>query len=353
MEELVVNLHMHTPFSDGFGTHRKIGQSALKSGLDAVIVTDHNVLVKGVEDYFEDGERRTLLLVGEEIHDQARDPQKNHLLVFNTQTELAQYAPDPQKLINAVRADGGFCFIAHPYDPEMPAFGETDISWEAWEVDGYTGLEIWNGLSELKTVARNKLQAVFYALFPQHMAHQPLPAALEKWDELLSSGRRVAVVGGSDAHALPMHMGPLHRTIFPYEFHFSAINTHILTEDKLSGEITTDREMIYTALRSGNYFVGYDLPASTRGFRFSAQGREQTAAMGGEIRLNNGVTLQIRLPRPTYTRLIQDGKIVKTWGDRQVCSFTATEPGAYRVEAYIPFLGKQRGWIFSNPIYIR
>jgi hypothetical protein len=28
-------------------------------------------------------------------------------------------------------------------------------------------------------------------------------------------------------------------------------------------------------------------------------------------------------------------------------------PGVYRVEAYIEFKGKRRGWIFSNPIYVK
>jgi predicted metal-dependent phosphoesterase TrpH len=49
MHEIVVNLHMHTRYSDGTGTHKDIAHAAIKCGLDAVIVTDHNVLVQGVE----------------------------------------------------------------------------------------------------------------------------------------------------------------------------------------------------------------------------------------------------------------------------------------------------------------
>ena len=49
MHEIVVNLHMHTRYSDGTGTHKDIAHAAIKTGLDAVIVTDHNVLVQGVE----------------------------------------------------------------------------------------------------------------------------------------------------------------------------------------------------------------------------------------------------------------------------------------------------------------
>ncbi len=142
MHEIVVNLHMHTRYSDGTGTHKEIAEAAIKTGLDAVIVTDHNVLVQGVEGYYRVGRQRVLLLVGQEVHDQDRVPQKNHLLVFNSQRDVATLADDAQTLINRVAEAGGLSFIAHPNDPEAPVFNETDISWEAWEVHGYTGLEL-------------------------------------------------------------------------------------------------------------------------------------------------------------------------------------------------------------------
>ena len=82
MNELIVNLHMHTTYSDGTGTHADIVQAALQTGLDVVITTDHNVLVNGPAGYYQDGDRKVLLLIGEEVHDQTLNPQKNHLLVF-------------------------------------------------------------------------------------------------------------------------------------------------------------------------------------------------------------------------------------------------------------------------------
>src|SRR5215510_7037796 len=111
MHEIVVNLHMHTRYSDGSGTHKDIAQAAIRAGLDAVIVTDHNVLVQGVEGYYRSPGSRVLLLVGQEVHDQDLDPQKNHLLVFNANRDLAPLADDPQTLINGVRDAGGLCFI--------------------------------------------------------------------------------------------------------------------------------------------------------------------------------------------------------------------------------------------------
>ena len=353
MLEIVVNLHMHTRYSDGSGTHKDIAQAALKTGLDAVIVTDHNVLVQGVEGYYRSGRNRVLLLVGQEVHDQDRDPQKNHLLVFNANRDVATLADNPQALINGVNEAGGLSFLAHPNDLEAPAFKEPDISWEAWDVNGYTGIELWNGFSEIKTLVHTKLHGGFYAFFPRFIGHHPLPETLQRWDELLADGKRLVAIGGSDAHAMHMSMGPIHRVIFPYEFHFRTGNTHAFVPQPLTGDVPTDKKMIYEALAAGHCFVGYDLPASTQGFTFKGRGLEQSVIMGDEIPAKRGVTLQAHLPQPAEIRLIKDGKTIGIWRDSQACAYSASEPGAYRVEAWKSYLGFKRGWIFSNPIYLR
>lgn len=353
MHEIVVNLHMHTRYSDGSGTHKDIAQAAVKTGLDVVIVTDHNVLVQDVEGYYRSGARRVLLLVGQEVHDQARDPQKNHLLVFNANRDVASFADDPQRLVEAVRKAEGMSFIAHPRDLEAPAFGEDDISWEAWDVQGYTGIELWNGLSEFKTYLKSKLHGIFYAYFPQFIGHGPHLETLLKWDELLLDGKHIVAIGGSDAHAWPYSMGPFKRVIFPYEFHFKTVNTHVFTTEPLTGDSATDRRLVYKAFESGRCFVGYDLPAATKGFRFRAQGRDKNVIMGEELPAKGGVTLQIRLPEPADCRLIKDGVVIQEYRHKQNCTHITTEPGIYRVEAYRRYLGRRVGWIYSNPIYVK
>jgi hypothetical protein len=353
MHEIVVNLHMHTRYSDGSGTHKDIAQAAMEAGLDAVIVTDHNVLVQGVEGYYRSGPRRVLLLVGQEVHDPSRNPQKNHLLVFNANRDVAPFAHDPQRLVDAVREAEGLSFIAHPRDDAAPAFGEDDISWEAWDVTGFTGLELWNGLSEFKTFLKSKLHGIFYAYFPQFINHGPYPDVLLKWDELLLDGKRTVAIGGSDAHAWPQSFGPLKRVIFPYTFHFRVVNTHVFTSESLTGDSATDRRLVYEAIESGRCFVGYDLPASTKGFRFRAQGREKNAIMGEEIPAKGGVTLQIHAPEAAECRLIKDGRALKEWKRQVNCTLITTDPGVYRVEVYRRYLGRRVGWIFSNPIYVR
>ncbi len=352
MPEIILNLHMHTRYSDGDGSHADIAAAAMAAGLDAVIVTDHNVLVNGVAGYKNNGDRRLLVMVGEEIHDQARDPQKNHLLVFGVPRELSTYAYDPQLLLDMVAKAGGLSFMAHPVDPAAPSVHEGDISWVDWNVHGYTGLELWNGFSEFKPRIKTMLHAVYYAYFPRRINRGPLPETLSLWDGLLSAGKRVVAIGGSDAHSHHMKLGPLRRTIFPYEFHFRAINNHIIIPQPLGTDGASDTSMILDSLRHGHCFIGYDRPAPTRGFSFTACGFESSALMGDELNSKGGITFQIRLPRVAECILLKDGKPVRTWRKHDLCTYITTEPGVYRVEVYIDYLGRRRGWIFSNPIYV-
>jgi hypothetical protein len=350
--EYLGNLHLHTPYSDGHVSHEGIAKAAIQAGLDFIVTTDHNLWVGGIDGYRTMGTKRVLLITGEEVHDQKRDPQKNHLLVYETGMEMATFAKDPQKLIDEVNRMGGLAFIAHPVDPEAPAFNELDLSWETWDIDGYVGLEIWNFMSEFKSLLKSFPRALFYSYNPTQIASGPFEKTLLKWDSLLSEGKRVVAIGGADGHAFPIRMGPLRRTLFPFTFHFRTVNTHILIEEPLSGDTDIDRKRIFQAIRRGHCFVGYDLPASTKGFRFVGIGNQGQVLMGDTLHSEFGATLQIKLPLRTSLRLIRNGEEVKQWNHTEVAIYTANEPGAYRVEAFILYKGKMRGWIYSNPIYV-
>lgn len=352
MNELITNLHIHSHYSDGSGTHRQIIEAALKQKIDVVIVTDHNLLVENINGYHKKERHTLLLLTGEEIHDKSRIPQKNHLLVFGVEKELCTFADHPQNLINQVKRCSGLSFLAHPFEEPLPQVHEEDISWVDWDISGYTGMELWNHLSELKARSKNWPLLIFHIFFPYFFTIGPDPRTLQKWDQLTSSDRKVAAIGGSDAHALKIKKAFIKRIIFPYEYHFSVINTHLLTPNALSGDLMSDKKMIYHALAEGNVFIGNDWPAPTRGFRFYAQGTNQTVIMGESISLQNGVTFQINLPEKCECHLIHNGKVVKTWQNQTICTYITKEPGVYRVEAYLNYLGRKRGWIFSNPIYL-
>ncbi len=346
--EYTGNLHVHTSYSDGQALHTKVVQAAAEAGLDFVIVTDHNVWVDKCEGYYD----YVLLLVGEEIHDVRRQPQANHLLVYNAESELSPLASDPQGLIDAVNQRGGLCYLAHPDEYGSPLSPDLDaIPWEDWDVTGYAGLEIWNYMSEFKARIRNKVAALFYAHFPTLGIRGPFRATLRRWDQLLAQGQRVSAIGGSDAHGNTYSMGPIRRQLFPYEYLFRCVNTHIVTQRPLVGHLEQDKQLIYDALRAGHTWVGYDLPASTTGFRFHARSGAKRALMGDGLARVGATIFEIQTPQSADIRLLLDGKIIaRTRGDH--LQFTTAEPGVYRVEAYRNYRLERRGWIFSSPIYV-
>jgi hypothetical protein len=351
------HVHIHTVYSDGNKAHADIAEEAIAAGLDFLITTDHNVWVEDVEGYYGDDKGgRVLLLVGEEVHDVRRQPNANHCLVFGAEQELSLLGADPQALIDAANALGGFTFLAHPFEIGSPLGkgGELDaINWEEWDVQGYTGLEIWNYLSEFKSHVSGVAAAVRAAYSPEGVITGPFSKTVNKWDELLSRGERVSCICGGDVHCGTHSLGPFTRTLFPYGFHFRTLNMHILSSKAMVGEFDHDKQLVLNALKRGNGWVGYDAAGDTTGFRFSAQGLKQQAIMGNTLRPKKGsVTFQITVPAAGHVQLICNGKVVAEEAGTPHLLYQTSEPGPYRVQVFTRFAGRKRGWIYSNPIYL-
>jgi hypothetical protein len=353
MFESTFALHIHTNYSDGTASHQELIEIARKTSLDGIITTDHNILVEGLEGYYGEGRRKTLLLVGEEIHNRKLNPPGNHLLAIGVGQEMSPYGEDPQRLIDQIQRSGGLSFLAHPVEDALPLFNEGAFSWRDWTVKRFTGIELWNQLSEFKSVTKGYGSALIHTLFPKRMTTGPSERALALWDALIQERQRpIVAVGGVDAHNLEKKIGPFTLHLYPYRHHFRSVRTHLLLPKPPSFLFEEDRKNILSALKEGHCFVAYDLPEKTDGFRFTVDTDQGEFIMGDQLQHRGGLTFQVRLPMRTLCRLIRNGRLVKEWTDREVCTHITTEPGVYRVEVFIPYRGKLRGWVFSNPIYI-
>jgi hypothetical protein len=352
MKEIIASIHIHSVYSDGLKTPPQIAQDAAEQNVDAIIITDHNVYASGFDGYYTFAGRRVLLMTGEEIHDKNRQPQKNHLLALGISRDLSPAAHDPQHLIDAIQADGGLSFIAHAYDPELAVIDEADLSWVDWSIQGFTGLELWNNLSELKIRVKRNWQILLYAFFPRLMALEAPAQIRAIWDRLLNEGQLVLALGGVDAHTFRFHFGPIKVEVFPYKYHFRSIHTYILLDEDLSGNAEKDSKAIITALRSGQAFIGYDLAHATRGFRFYGLHEKDIFKMGAHVSLMPGLQLKTELPAAAECRLVRNGEVIDTCKVAQQHTWQITQPGVYRLECYRNYLGRKRGWIYSNPIWI-
>ena len=241
---------------------------------------------------------------------------------------------------------------------------EPNYGWHDWDIDGFTGLEIWNYMSTLKNALAEhferlpvswywlaQLVALRVGLNPDRYFDGPQPAVLAKWDALLSAGKRIVAIGNSDAHGWTYRIGPIERVVYPYVDCFTAVNTRILTPVPFNGDLAHDKRLVLQALGAGHCWVGYDRPHPATGFRFTGQGVDR-GIMGDRIRLGAGATLQVRAPTSCHIRLICNGDVVAESQNSTALTHIPNEEGAYRAECRILFHGRERGWIFSNPIYL-
>ena len=339
-------IHLHSLYSDGSGTAPQIIKAASEAGLDFVMLTDHDsleALYAGYEGW-RDG---VLLLVGQEI-----SPRTHHYLAFNLRKQIrGKYRTDYQKYVSEVSAAGGFGFIAHPFGGKKPPwFTRKDHAWTDWDIEEYTGIEIWSYMIDwIDNV--NALTLMYYILFPEKAIRGPRAETLRKWDEVAQE-RRVVGIGSTDAHAKPL---PIFRFIkvFPYRYLFQTIRTHVLLNAPLPIQSVPDsKQLVYDALKTGHCFIAHDLLADSTGFTFIAEqkGNPDTPhlLMGDEAIFRSGTELFVSLPEPAKIRFIQNGRAIRNVAGKSA-RLPIHQPGVYRVEAYY----NDRPWIYSNPIFLR
>ena len=212
--EYVGNLHIHSLHSDGTGTVREISQAAKRVGLDFIILNDHDCLTDALhldEETFYEG---LLVLLGLEIGERY-----HHYLAYNLREMIKGQSLGPQDVIDCVDAQGGFGFLAHPFEKGMP-FSEKSVAytWNDLSVKGYTGICIWNFSSRWKERIKTAFHALFFLLFRSQTLKGPSRKTLSFWDELCSRegwllwGRRMPM--GRCLDGVCSASRPFHMTIF-------------------------------------------------------------------------------------------------------------------------------------------
>jgi hypothetical protein len=346
MFEYIGALHIHSVFSDGSGTVKEIAKNADETGLDYIILTDHNTL-RALKEGCEGWYGSTLLLVGCEINDKEN---KNHYLAFGI-NETYSTRMSAKKYVKKIADAGGIGFLAHPHEKRTHMKEHPPYPWVDWEIEDFTGIEIWNHMSEWmeNLTERNKYQSFIH---PLKTIEAPPVETLRVWDQL-NLKRKVVGIGGVDAHAHKYNLlGFLEVEIFPYKVLFKSIRTHILLEEKIEkgkdiNHLNKAKQLIYTALKEGRSFVANDYHGDSRGFRFYAESENKSFQMGDELKKNNNSSLKVVLPQKAEIRLVRSGKKIETIETDQT-EFAVSRKGAYRVEVYL----NNKAWIFSNHIRV-
>jgi len=347
MFEYIGALHMHSTYSDGSGEVKDIAKYASEVELDYIILTDHNTL-RALKEGFEGWYGNTLLLVGCEINDKEN---KNHYLAFGID-EAYSTRLTAKQYVAKVKEAGGIGFIAHPHEKRTHMKQHPPYPWIDWDVDGFTGIEIWNHMSEWmeNLTEDNKYQSFIH---PLKTIVAPPKRTLKIWDEL-NLKRKVVGIGGVDAHAHKHNLlGFFEVEIFPYKVLFKSIRTHILSNEEIKKgkseeHLSKAKEIIYGSFEKGLCFIANDYHADSRGFRFFAEVGKKIYQMGDAIDRNDKIKLRVMIPlQKAEIRLIRNGRLLDSVENNEA-EFIVSSKGVYRVEVYL----NNKAWIFSNHIMV-
>lgn len=324
-------------------------QAAQRCSLDFVIITDHNNTGARQEDV-EKFWGQTLLIVGEEISTQA-----GHMLSIGARH--SHYAPelsDIPRLMEAIRADSGLSFIAHPDHPRM--------RWKREDLSGADGMEIVNADVEWRNDSpREVVDALLAELVGLPGMHYLLdtPAEnLRRWDEQLRN-RRVVGIGSGDAHAR-IKLGGERYIGFPsYRDMFELLNTFVVLRDSFSSEPKLARRQIIDGLQAGRVYFALQSLGDATGFEFYGEAGSKTILPQDTLFLDTAPALHVRVPANDYfvVQLYRDGVAIESTAIRE-SRFDVRETGVYRVIVFqerlqSPWLSRRRvPWIFSNPIRV-
>ena len=237
--------HLHSTYSDGTGTIKEIADDAKKSGLDWIIITDHNTL-SGLHNDEEGWYNGLAVIIGEEISPGSG----NHYLSIGTKEEVSCKL-SPQEFINKIKSLGGIGFIAHPDESVSRKNNYPPLRWTDWNIKGFDGIEIWNYMSDWVDNYDSRLQ--LYHLLARHkILKGPTDNVLKWWDSLNNENTKIIpAVGSLDSHALKF--GPV--KVFPYHDTFKTITNHIFLKKNLSLNFDKAKIQILEALKSGNNII--------------------------------------------------------------------------------------------------
>ena len=334
---------MHSTHSDGTGTVEQIARAASRAGVEVVLLTDHDTLA-GKAGWYDD----VLVLVGEEVTPSNRD----HFLAFDIDKPVSPRLSGPE-ICQAVRAQGGFGFAAHPWSRGNARFKRGGYPWG--DFDCLDGVELWSFLNDTGERLRGFGDVARMIFRPQSIIGGPLEENLRDWDRMCQT-RRVVAIGGLDAHQFGIRIaGHVPIRAMGYRRTFRQLHTHVLVDEPLTHDFETDRATIYEALRQGRCYIANDLVAEASGFRYATvpgtpneTDRGARHPMGSELPYVDDLFVCAQVPERARIRLLRDGELVNEVESEELYH-PIERSGVHRVEVFVG----DRPWIYSNPIYVR
>jgi hypothetical protein len=340
-------VHLHSTYSDGTATVAEIAGSAARTGVEVVLLTDHDTLAArraGEEGWYGD----VLVVVGQEV-----TPSGGHLLAFGLDEEVIHAGLDERAIARRVAAAGGLGFAAHAFSAgsSISLRVARAHGWPALDEPSLTGMELWSLETDGLERCASLREAARMLWDPARALRMgPREGALATWDRL-SATRRLPAIGGLDAHQKPgVRVRGRMRGPLAGDRVFGLLQTRVLLDAPLPRDAAAAATAVHEALAAGRAYIAAEGLAPAGGVAFWAEPQDPEGSavpMGGEAPAG-AYTLRARLPRAAELTLVADGAPVRTV-HADALDHAVSEAGVFRLEARLDGYA----WILTNPVHLR
>jgi hypothetical protein len=355
-------LNVHSEKSTGTGGWSEIAAQAKAAGLDFIVLTDSNDFTPPLQKqgYIDD----VLIIVGGEYGFVDYSllnfgfENTNHLkgrgrseVVFNEILSTKKSSPSE-----------GVFVLAHPFKPGYQRPDPFPL--------GLDGIEIYNLKSIWQNAWLNKRSTFLWALFlypiSVEWAFTRIFVTYQRpefgyWDQV-ARHQKVLGYAGADADARAKMPWGRPLAIPSYQTSFSILKNHVLLRSELTGSGDQDRGKILQALKSGSFYMSFDLIGDPTGFECYVLTKEgRIISMGESVSSSLGAKLVVELPE----KPLKDFEVIVTKDGQTLLTSTSLKtevdistPGTYRasvrVRLQFPFEGRRWvDWITTNPFWIQ
>jgi hypothetical protein len=322
---------MHTRASDGSGTVDDLVAAARASGLDFIVVSDHNRLQPTTYEY-----REGVLVVHAEEYTSA----DGHVLMLDVDT------------VRVSEADSADLYWRLPYHREIDdaavrfaAHPNARRYWRDRTASTIDGMELWNADSEWRNdTPLDWIEALTLLPFRPELG---MLALVDRPDRNLaffdsaSVGRTLAITCAVDAHARIDITDDWFIAFPSYGLTLGLVHQHVALTEPLTGDPDVDGPILVSSMLQGGGHCAIGGLADDAGVRIEH----------GNGALSVAVPDDIARPR---IRIYRNGSVVAQ-EEASALRVPTTEPGMYRVEIDVRArLIRPRWfpWILSAPIWV-
>ncbi|MGZ3802684.1 MAG: hypothetical protein ACXVB4_00610 [Pseudobdellovibrionaceae bacterium] len=353
-------INVHSDISIGSSSSLEIASEAKLADLDFLILTDLNAFENNVHN--DSYSQNILFLTG------GKYSYLDSRLIFYSANKYLVGANLGEAQIRfadmLTQKEGGnkdsLSILAHPY--------KLGFSWTGDLPPGLDGIEVINIKSlSVQAWQHSKASVIWsFLIYPFNPGFSLARLFLEPTEELAlldktTQHQKIFAFAGAEASARAIPLANYLIRFPSYQRNFEIASNHVLLSSELTGNLNTDRQKIFSALKKGQFYLAFDALGDPKGFVTTLEDKGRSYPMGSQARFSKGMVLNIALPGPpqNFFEIIvyRNGERFKTINTAEA-TVPITEPGIYRVQVRIavsmplPDANRWISWIYSNPFFI-